>query len=247
MNPVKPEISVVIPARDEALNLPGTLEALEEELAGAPFSHETIVVDDHSTDGTAAVVEEVARSRPAVRVVGNDREPGFASALARGFRAARGEAVVVMMADACDDPRTVRQMREKFREGCDLVCGSRYLPGGGKSGGPRLQGFFSRHINRFLEIVVRVPTADASNAFKLYRRSHLLEVSPRERGFAVSLELTIEFWRRRLRICDVPTAWRGRVAGESKFRVRRAVAAYGRQVCRAIRHAAARPWKRFPG
>ena len=59
-----------------------------------------------------------------------------------------------------------------------------------------------------------------------------------ERGFALSLELAIDFWKRGACLVDVPTRWRGRTAGESKFRVRRAFAAYGRQMLRALKRPA---------
>lgn len=226
-------ISIVIPARDEADNLPGTLAGLERALAGIP--HETVVVDDHSGDGTGALVRRLAGRHPALRLVENRGPGGFAAALWTGFRAAAGEGVVVMMADACDDPATVPLMREKFLAGADLVAASRYRPGGGKEGGPRLQGFCSALVNRLLRLVFRLPLSDASNAFKLYRRSLLLEAATREPGFALSLELALFFWSRGARLAEVPTRWRGRTAGKSKFRVRRAFAAYGRQVLRALK------------
>ncbi|MFH1903657.1 MAG: glycosyltransferase family 2 protein [Candidatus Omnitrophota bacterium] len=225
-------ISIVIPARNEADNIGRTVEDLEKGLKN--LLHETLIVNDHSQDTTAAKVLELSAGHPSVKLINNTAEPGFASTLWTGFRAASGEAVVVVMADACDDPETIPQMAARFAEGYDLVCGSRYLSGGGKDGGPKLQGLFSSLINKVLHFFFRVPTIDASNAFKLYRKETLLKMKTEEKGFALSMELAIKFWRQGCRITDVPTIWKGRVAGKSKFKFRRAFISYGRQIIRVL-------------
>ena len=173
-------ISIIIPARNEESNIGYTVSKLENNLKNLP--HETLVVNDHSVDTTAAKVSELTTSHPAVRLINNTAKPGFASALRTGFCAASGEAVVVVMADASDDPQTIPVMAAKFSEGYDLVCGSRYLSGSGKKGGPKVQGFFSCRINRYLRIFLNLPTSDASNAFKLYRREFLLATKTEEEG-----------------------------------------------------------------
>ncbi len=221
-------ISVVIPARNEEENIVSTVKNLEEKLKG--LAHETIIVDDHSTDKTMEKAKNLIQNYHSLKLISNTEKPGFAQALWTGFRAAKGEGVVVMMADACDDPETIPAMVGKFLEGYDLICGSRYLKGGRKEGGPKLQGFFSLLVNKILHLFLRVPTTDASNAFKLYRRSLLTKIKTREEGFALSLELALKFWRRGYKITDVPTYWKGRVAGKSKFRFGSAFISYGRQI-----------------
>ncbi|MFA5393535.1 MAG: glycosyltransferase family 2 protein [Candidatus Ratteibacteria bacterium] len=227
----KPLISIVIPARNEADNISRTVEGLEKELQN--IIHETLIVNDHSRDATAAKVLQLSASYPSVKLITNTTKPGFASTLWTGFRAASGEAVVVVMADASDDPLTIPKMAAKFTEGYDLVCGSRYLSGGGKKGGPKAQGFFSFWVNKYLRIFLNFPTSDASNAFKLYRKECLLSTKTEENGFALSAELTIKFWQGDRKIIDVPTVWKGRTTGESKFKFRRAFRSYGRLLSRA--------------
>ena len=224
-------ISIVIPARNEENNISRTVENLEKGLKN--ILHETLIVNDHSTDTTAAKVLELNTAYPSVKLINNTAKPGFASALWAGFRAAAGTAVVVVMADASDDPQTIPKMVAKFSKGYDLVCGSRYLSGGGKKGGPKAQGFFSFWVNKYLRIFLNSPTSDASNAFKLYRRECLLATKTEEEGFALSAELAIKFWRDGYKIIDVPTVWKGRETGESKFKFRRAFRSYGRLLRRA--------------
>ncbi|MCX5641695.1 MAG: glycosyltransferase family 2 protein [Candidatus Omnitrophica bacterium] len=219
-------ISIVIPARNEENNIGQTVEDLEKGLKN--LHHETLIINDHSIDATAAKVSELSALHPSVKLIDNTAEPGFASTLWTGFRAASGEAVVVVMADSSDDPQTIPGMTDKFTEGYDLVCGSRYLPGGGKKGGPKAQGFFSFWVNKYLRIFLDFPTSDASNAFKLYRRECLLATATEEEGFALSAELAIKLWQQGCKIIDVPTVWKGRAAGKSKFKFHWAFRSYGR-------------------
>ena len=223
-------ISIVNPARNEENNIGRTVDNLEKELKN--LLHETLIINDHSTDTTAAKVLELSAGHPSVKFIDNTAEPGFASTLWTGFRAASGEAVVVVMADASDDPQTIPEMAVKFTEGYDLVCGSRYISNGGKDGGPKLQGLFSSLVNKVLHFFFRVPTTDASNAFKLYRKEALLKIRTEEKGFALSMELAIKFWQKDCKIIDVPTFWKGRAAGKSKFKFRSAFFSYGRQINR---------------
>ena len=221
-------ISIVIPARNEEENIVQTVTNLEKAVEGLP--HETVVVNDHSIDHTIEKINSLTLIYPAVVLIHNTDRPGFASALWTGFQSARGDAVVVVMADACDEPATIPAMVSKFQQGYDLVCGSRYIRGGGKEKGPKLQGFFSFVINKFLHLFFRIPTTDASNAFKIYRREILLKMRTTEKEFALSLELAINFWKKGYKIIDVPTLWKGRIKGKSKFKFRRALFSYGWQI-----------------
>ena len=221
-------ISIVIPARNETENIDRTIASLENRLKNLP--HETLIVNDHSEDTTSEKAVKLSAFYPSVKLINNTTKPGFASALWTGFHAAGGDAVVVVMADACDDPATIPKMAVSFLEGYDLVCGSRYLCGGGKDGGPKIQGLFSSLVNKILYLFFRVPTTDASNAFKLYRKEALLKMKTEEKGFALSMELAIKFWKKGYKITDIPTIWKGRSAGKSKFKLGRAFFSYGRQI-----------------
>jgi len=225
-------LTVVVPARNEEENIAATLEGLLPVCD--PADSEIVVVDDHSTDATGERTAGVSRRAPHVRLVRNEGEPGFANALKAGFAAARGEFVLPVMADACDDPATIPPMLAAARAGCDMVCGSRYIPGGGRVGGPFVQGIFSFLVGKSLAIVARLPTSDVSNAFKLYRRSVLLSLPLAEKGFAVSMEAALGFWERGCRIADVPTVWYGRKKGASKFRLSKTLP-YARLYLRALR------------
>lgn len=210
-------LSIVIPARNEEETIAETINNLSKHID--LHQTEIIVVDDHSTDATAEVVNRISKNNPEIRLVTNLNKPGFASALKTGFSYARGEFVLPVMADGCDDPGTIPIMVEKARSGYDLVCGCRYMKGGKKYGGPILQSIFSKFVCLSLYYLACLPTRDVSNAFKMYRRRILHSICLKETGFAISMEATLGFYFKGYRICDVPTRWYGRKKGKSKFKL----------------------------
>jgi len=210
-------LSIVIPARNEQENLEETIDSLFSFVNGD--TTEIIVVNDHSTDNTEMIVRKIAKKRPQVKLVHNDNEPGFANALKTGFAHAKGEYVIPVMADGCDNAATIQLMIEKAKEGFDLVCGCRYMKNGGKYGGPKFQNFFSKFVCLSLYYLAGIPTRDVSNAFKLYRRKSLQQICLNEKGFAISMEAALKFYFQGYKICDVPTVWYGRKKGRSKFKI----------------------------
>lgn len=127
--------------------------------------------------------------------------------------------MLVTMADASDDPATIPAMCEKLAEGYDLVCASRYMPGGRQVGGPIVKSFLSRVAGLSLHRLAGIPTHDATNSFKLYRRCLLEEIVIESRGgFEIGLELTVKSHLRGYRIAELPTTWRDRCEGTSNFK-----------------------------
>lgn len=216
------KLTVVIPAHNEEESLPTTLRDLEENIK---IEHQTLVVDDHSTDNTAGVIEEFSKRYQNIRLVRNDGQPGFASAMKKGFSQVKEGAVVLVMADASDDPATIRPMYEKIRQGYDLVCASRYMKGGVREGRP-LQGLFSKSVSLILYYLIGIPTHDSSNAFKMYKKQVLEAIDIQEAGFASSLEIIVKAFMEGFKITEVPTRWKKRERGQSKFQVSNVAKSY---------------------
>ncbi len=212
------DLTIVIPTKDEEENILQTLNALLDRVK---TPHKIIVVNDHSRDHTARAVREFARSHPNVSLVDNTGSPGFSSAVKTGFNSAGAGAVVTVMADYCDQPETIDAMFSKIQQGYDVVCGSRYMPGGRKLGGRLLQSFFSRFVGKSLRIIARIPTHDVSNAFKMYRKEVLESVEMKEKGFAMSMEILVRAHFLGFKITEVPTIWKDRTRGKSHFRILR--------------------------
>jgi dolichol-phosphate mannosyltransferase len=116
---VKPLLSIVTPAFNEAANLPEFHRRVAAALTGVEW--EWIVVDDHSADETFAVLTELAQRDTRVRGVRLQRNFGSHAAIACGLRQARGNAAVVLAADLQDPPELVSEMIQRWRDGVQIV------------------------------------------------------------------------------------------------------------------------------
>ncbi|MFV0493657.1 glycosyltransferase [Mycobacterium sp.] len=210
-------ISVVIPVYNEGENIQVCLRRLTETLAKTP--HELLVCYDFDEDTTLTALAAMPDKPATVRLVRNSLGKGVANALIAGFAAARGDVVVTSMADLSDPPAVIPLMAAKIRdEGADIVSGSRYMPGGSQTGGPRLKTLMSRTAGLSLHYVGGLSTHDATTNFRGYSRRFLDQVPIESvRGFEVGLELTTKAHLHGYRIDEVPSSWEDRTAGTSKF------------------------------
>lgn len=210
-------ISVVIPVYNEGENIQVCVRRLTEELAQAP--HELLVCYDFDEDTTLAALAAMPDMPDTVRLVRNSIGKGVANALIAGFAAARGDVIITSMADLSDPPAVIPLMAAKIRdEGADIVSGSRYMPGGSQTGGPRLKTLMSRTAGLSLHYLGGVPTHDATTNFRGYSRRFLDDVPVESvKGFEVGLELTTKAHLLGYRVDEVPSSWEDRTAGTSKF------------------------------
>lgn len=138
------------------------------------------------------------------------------------------------MGDMCDDPCTIDAMVKEMALGYDVVCASRYVRGGGKEGGPRIQSLFSRFVGLSIHFIVGIATRDVSNAFKLYRKSVIDSITLQGLSVETSMELALKAHFKGYRMSEVPTTWRGRTEGRSKIRLFKIAPGYFRWYVWAI-------------
>jgi dolichol-phosphate mannosyltransferase len=230
-------LSVVLPAYNEAACLGELLERISRVIAPAVLDYEIVVVDDGSTDGTAAVVEAAARRLP-VYLVRHPRNLGYGHALRSGFEATleRGDVIVTLDADDSHGPELILSMIERLNEGNDLVIASRFAVGGCEVGVPRVRRLLSRGAALVGRAVFRVPgVRDYTSGYRAYRSSLLAQLVhpaegpglPRETGFAAGLELLLGVAALRAPIAEVPLVLRyDRKQSESRLRLRHALPRY---------------------
>src|SRR6195256_2237791 len=120
-----PDISVFLPVLNEEPNLRPLHEKLDRALAQLGRSAEIIYVDDGSTDGSLAVLRELATRDRRVKVIALRRNYGQTPAMAAGIDAARGQVLIPMDADMQNDPVDIGRLLEKIDEGYDVVSGWR--------------------------------------------------------------------------------------------------------------------------
>jgi glycosyltransferase involved in cell wall biosynthesis len=212
------EIEFIVPVYNEGANIG---RALEEIYATVTQPKRVLVVYDFDEDDTVPVVRELAPKYPGVELVRNTIGRGVINAVRAGVAAARSDVVIVSMADLSDDLRVVDDMVRLIREeGYDIVCASRYMRGGRQVGGPLLKRTLSRAAGVSLYLLGGLPTHDATNAFRAYRLPVLREIPIESTGgFEYSLEVTAKAHVAGRRIAEVPSTWRDRTAGESRFRL----------------------------
>jgi hypothetical protein len=128
--------------------------------------------------------------------------------------------VVVTMGDGSDDPGDIDAMYALARGGADVVAGSRYMRGGHQVGGPLLKRSMSRVAGLSLHWLGGLPIHDATSNYRLYSKRLLQQVAIESTGgFELGLELTVKAYALGMPVAEVPTTWRDRTAGQSRFRL----------------------------
>jgi len=211
-------LSVVIPVYNEGENVVPTLRGVVEHTHMRPL--EVLVVHDFDEDTTVPVVKRLQAEIPELRLHRNTLGRGVLNAMKSGLRAARAAYVVVTMGDGSDDANDIDPMYELARAGADVVAGSRYMRGGRQLGGPLLKRTMSRTAGLSLHWLGGVPVHDATSNFRLYSKRLLNQVTIESTGgFELGIELTVKAHLLGMRVAEVPTTWRDRTAGQSRFRL----------------------------
>lgn len=212
-------VDLILPVYNEGPNIARALEEIDRKV---PLAKRILIVYDFDEDNTLPVVRDLIPRYPGLEAVRNRLGRGVVHAIRAGIAATTSEVVVVTMADLSDDVAIVPQMVDLIRTGgFDIVCASRYMRGGRQVGGPRLKKLLSRVAGLSLHWLAGLPTHDATNAFRAYRRSVLTAIEIESRGgFAYSLEITAKAHAAGRKITELPSTWHDRSAGESRFRLR---------------------------
>ena len=214
-------LSIVIPARDEEGCIASTIEHLHLELELHNVPHEIVVVDDDSTDSTWEILRAKQKKITNLNPIKNESYHGFGRAIICGLDAAKGDAVVIMMADESDDPRDVVRYWRKLQEGYDCVFGSRFVKGGGVIDYPKIKLFVNRLANFFVKILFRHGLNDTTNAFKAYRREVIEGVRPiLSPHFNITVELPLKAIVRGYSYTIMPITWRNRRTGTAKLKIK---------------------------
>jgi dolichol-phosphate mannosyltransferase len=215
--------SVIIPARDEEESLPETLRDIHRTFTAAGVPHEIIVVDDGSTDNTWSVLQALQRTEiPALSPVQNPGPHGFGRAIIYGLNHSRGDAVVIMMADASDSPHdAIKYWRMLNDEGYECAFGSRFIKGGRVIDYPRVKLFVNRIANFLVRITFAIPLNDTTNAFKAYRRTVIDGCRPLiAPHFNLTVEIPLKAIVRGYSWRVIPISWQNRKHGVAKLKIK---------------------------
>jgi dolichol-phosphate mannosyltransferase len=207
----RPDLSVVIPAHNEAPNLRVLLPQLRSILDGLGIRSEMLVVvrdDDPETHEAAG---------GGLATITRQREPGYGGALRTGLARAQGRHVLTMDADLSHPPTFATDLWRQ-RDEAEILIASRYVSGG-RARMPLFRALLSRVLNRFFAWGLGVPLRDLSSGFRLYRKSALAMDQVRARDFDVLPEIVIRAYTNGWRVREIPFRYEPRVHGSSNARV----------------------------
>ena len=208
----------MIPVYNEGENVVPTLRGVVERTRSRPL--EVLIVHDFDEDTTVPVVKRLQAEMPELRLHRNTLGRGVLNAMKSGLRAARAQYVLITMGDGSDDPDDIDRMYELARAGADVVAGSRYMRGGRQLGGPLLKRSRSRAAGLSLHWLGGIPVHDATTNFRMYSKRLLNQVTIESTGgFELGIELTVKAYLLGMKVAEVPTTWRDRTAGTSRFQL----------------------------
>ncbi len=202
-----PRVSVVVPARNEAANLPHVLPHIP------PWVHEVILVDGHSRDDT---VEAARRILPGIRVV-HQVGRGKGDALRIGFAACTGDVIVMIDADGSTDPREIGRFVEALEGGADFAKGSRFCTKGGSADITRLRGAGNGGLNLLVNTLFGTHFTDLCYGYNAFWRYSLDCFEVDCSGFEVETLINLRAHKANLRIVEVPSFEHQRIHGTSNL------------------------------
>ena len=196
-------ISIIIPVYNEE----ATISAVLARVAASPGEKELIVVDDGSTDATAAILASAGDAVTVCRHAGNR---GKGAALRTGFARARGEIIIVQDADLEYDPGDYPALLAPILSGeADVVYGSRFL-GAGRTRMPRFLSLATRFLTGLCNLRHGLRLSDMETCYKAFRREVLDRIVLRSDRFGFEPEFTIEAARAGFRFREVPVRYAAR-------------------------------------
>ena len=222
---IPPRLDIVIPVYNEGDIILTTLAALRKHVR---TPSRILICYDRPDDDTLSTIQANPESVEgiAIEYIRNPSRGPHAAVMA-GFAASRAPFVLVFPADDDFNAGMIDAMVAKAEQGVDVVCASRFIPGGCMVGCRWLKAALVRTAVFTLYYVARLPTRDATNGFRLFSRRVIdrLEIES-DRGFCYSLEMLVKCHRLGWPIADVPAQWFERKQGQGRFQVLNWVPAY---------------------
>ena len=219
------QLDIVIPVYNEGPNILATLGALARELK---TPSRVLICYDFEEDNTLPVVRGQPGSYAGLDIA-FVRNPGRGAhaAVMAGFVASTAPIVLVYPADDDFNAGILDSMVQLVRNGCDVVCASRFLPGGTMQGCPWLKAILVRTAAFMLHHLAALPTKDPTSGLRMFSRRVIDQIEiESDQGFCYSIELLVKAHRLGWRISEVPALWFERQHGASRFRVLKWLPAY---------------------
>ena len=212
-------LSILIPVRNESDALEDIIEHFSKNLIN--LNHEVLIINDFSEDDTLKKIENLILGKSNFRVLNNSKK-GLGGAINLGIRESKGKNIAIMMADGSDDINDLINYNKLINsDNYDAILGSRFLKESKVIDYPFQKLILNRLFNYFVGLVFWNKYNDYTNAFKIYKKSALIEISPLiSESFNIFLEIPLKIISRKYNYKIIPISWIGRKKGASKFKIK---------------------------
>ena len=216
------KLSVLIPAHNEEGIIGETLQGVFDALTKEEIPHEILVINDHSTDQTEVVLNEISKDLPSLRKINNTFPKGFGYAVRCGLNNFNGDCVALLMADASESPDDLVKFYWTLVQGdYDAIFGSRFIPGGKTIDYPPIKLCLNRVINTLIQLLFGLRYNDVTNAFKMYRAETIEGLKPfLSAHFNLTVELPLKVIVRGYSYTWLPNTWSNRKVGATKLKLK---------------------------
>jgi glycosyltransferase involved in cell wall biosynthesis len=213
----KLRLSILIPVYNERTVVERSLAQVLAAPLPENMDRELIIVDDCSTDGTAAILDRIASEEPTIRLIRKSVNEGKGAAVRTAIQHAAGDFCLVQDADLEYDPSEYPRLLRPLLDGnADAVFGSRYLV----DEQTRVLPFWHSMINKYLTLLsnmfCNLNLTDMETCYKVFRTDLLKSIPIRSDRFGFEPEITMKSAKRKLRIYEVPISYHGRTYEEGK-------------------------------
>jgi glycosyltransferase involved in cell wall biosynthesis len=203
-----PKLSIIIPAHNEAARLPKTLQEVHTFVTSLPYEAEVLVVENASSDATAAIVREAMPGMPELRLLVL-AEPGKGNAIQHGMQEAKGAWRFMADADLSMPIALVSRFIPPQLENADVAIASREAKGARRIDEPQFRHFVGRVFNLLVQVLVLPGIQDSQCGFKCFTAEAAALIFPlqTEKGWSFDVELLAIAREKGLKIVEVPIDW----------------------------------------
>ncbi len=210
---MKYDLDIIVPVFREEGNISKTLEEIFKILK---INFRVLVIYDFDEDPTIKIVKENFNRNEIICI--KNKYQGLNGAIKTGFENIQSKAALLYPADDHENFSLISKMFDKFNDGYDIVCASRFVDGGSYKGAPFLKKLIVKCVSFTLSKFTTLPTKDATNGFRLFSKSVIDKFQiESKKGFTFSIELLAKAYRNKFKIIELPEKWPVRTSGKSKF------------------------------
>ena len=215
---MNPDLTILIPVRDEEENVKIISDKIENEISNS--NYELLFVNDYSQDNTVSVIEELQFKNVKIRYVNNQKK-GLGGAITLGIDSSKGKYLCIMMSDSSDTVQDLNRYYETITsDDLDAVFGSRFIKGGKTIDYPIIKLILNRIGNLLAKFLMWSDLNDFTNGFIIYKKTSLTGLYPLiSESFNIFFELPLKTISRGYKYKIIPISYYNRTVGEAKFRI----------------------------